>query len=158
MTTVYLSLGTNMGDREAYLQAALEALSKIVDTTLEAVSAIYETPAWGNTRQADFLNLCCRLKTDLSAATLLRHCQKIELDLDRVRHEHWGPRTIDIDILLYGQEKIDTPTLTVPHPYMLERAFVLVPLADVAKELPFGWEIADLLENIDTAPIQKYLL
>ena len=107
MTRVYLSLGSNMGDRQGYLQKAVKALNDLPETEVKAVSSYYETAAWGLTDQADFLNLALALETKLPAETLLRSCQQIEKDLDRVRHEHWGPRTVDIDILLYGQEIAD---------------------------------------------------
>ena len=100
MTKVYLSLGSNMGDRQGYLQRAVEALKQLPETKVEAVSSFYETAAWGLTNQADFLNLALALETQLQAERLLSACQGIEKDLDRVRHEHWGPRTVDIDILL----------------------------------------------------------
>ena len=116
MTRVYLSLGSNMGDRQDYLQKAVEALNDLPETEVKAVSSYYETAAWGLTEQADFLNLALLLETQLPAETLLRSCQQIEKDLDRVRHEHWGPRTVDIDILLYGQEIWETEHLKVPHP------------------------------------------
>lgn len=108
MTKVYLSLGSNMGDRQGYLQRAVEALKQLTDTEVETVSSYYETAAWGLTDQADFLNLALALETQLPAESLLSACQAIEKDLDRVRHEHWGPRTVDIDILLYGQEIWET--------------------------------------------------
>ena len=134
MTKVYLSLGSNMGDRQGYLQRAVEALKQLTDTEVEAVSSYYETAAWGLTDQADFLNLALALETQLPAESLLSACQAIEKDLDRVRHEHWGPRTVDIDILLYGQEIWETEHLIVPHPFMTQRAFVLVPLIEIAKD------------------------
>ena len=108
MTRVYLSLGSNMGDRQDYLQKAVEALNDLAETKVKAVSSYYETAAWGLTEQADFLNLALALETQLPAETLLSYCQKIEKNLDRVRHEHWGPRTVDIDILLYGHEIWET--------------------------------------------------
>lgn len=135
MTRVYLSLGSNIGDREAYLSAAVEALRQLERTRVTAVSSLYETAAWGKTDQDDFLNICCELDTSLSPQVFLQACQTIERDLDRVRHEHWGPRTIDIDILIYGNEKQKTEELTLPHPYMTERSFVLVPLAEIAPNL-----------------------
>ncbi|WP_164437888.1 2-amino-4-hydroxy-6-hydroxymethyldihydropteridine diphosphokinase, partial [Streptococcus equi] len=104
MTIVYLSLGTNMGDRKAYLQKAIQALASLPQTRLLAQSSIYETAAWGKTDQADFLNMACQLDTRLSATDFLKETQAIEQALGRVRHEKWGPRTIDIDILLFGNE------------------------------------------------------
>ena len=115
MTKVYLSLGSNMGNRQDYLKKAVESLDRLLETEVKAVSSYYETAAWGLTDQADFLNLALALDTQLPAESLLSACQAIEKDLDRVRHEHWGPRTVDIDILLYGQEIWGTEHLKVPH-------------------------------------------
>ncbi|MGO0036532.1 2-amino-4-hydroxy-6-hydroxymethyldihydropteridine diphosphokinase [Streptococcus suis] len=130
----YLSIGGNMGDRLAYLEAALEALDRHPNCRLGLVSPIYETPAWGKTDQADFLNLACQVETDLSAQDFLAVCQQIELDLDRVRIEKWGQRTIDLDIIFWDEQVIDEENLIVPHPYAHERAFVLLPLADIAAD------------------------
>ncbi len=123
-----------MGDRKSYLEAALEKLDKHPDCRLGSVSHIYETPAWGKTDQADFLNLACQVETDLSAQEFLTFCQEIEQDLDRVRIEKWGQRTIDLDIIFWDEEKIQEENLIVPHPYAHERAFVLKPLAEIASD------------------------
>ncbi|MCR1231770.1 2-amino-4-hydroxy-6-hydroxymethyldihydropteridine diphosphokinase [Streptococcus suis] len=130
----YLSIGGNMGNRKSYLEAALEKLDKHPDCRLGSVSHIYETPAWGKTDQADFLNLACQVETDLSAQEFLTFCQEIEQDLDRVRIEKWGQRTIDLDIIFWDEEKIQEENLIVPHPYAHERAFVLKPLAEIASD------------------------
>ncbi|NQK92818.1 2-amino-4-hydroxy-6-hydroxymethyldihydropteridine diphosphokinase [Streptococcus suis] len=128
----YLSIGSNMGDRLAYLQAALEQLDNHPDCQLGLVSPIYETPAWGKTDQADFLNLACSVYTNLSAEDFLCLCQEIELALDRVRIEKWGQRTIDLDIVFWNKEMIQEENLIVPHPYAHVRGFVLKPLSDIA--------------------------
>lgn len=130
----YLSMGGNMGDRLAYLQAALAKLDQHPDCQLGLVSHLYETPAWGKTDQADFLNLACQVHTNLSAQDFLSLCQAIEQDLDRVRIEKWGERTIDLDIIFWDEETIGEDNLLVPHPYVHERAFVLRPLADIAAD------------------------
>lgn len=130
----YLSIGGNMGDRLAYLQTALKKLDKHPDCRLGSVSHIYETPAWGKTDQADFLNLACQVETDLSAQEFLTFCQEIEQDLDRVRIEKWGQRTIDLDIIFWDDQVIEEENLQVPHPYAHERAFVLLPLTDIAAD------------------------
>lgn len=130
----YLSIGGNMGDRLAYLKAALEALDRHPDCRLGFVSPIYETPAWGKTDQADFLNLACQVYTDLSAQDFLSVCQNIEQELDRVRIEKWGQRTIDLDIIFWDEQAIREENLQVPHPYAHERAFVLLPLTDIAAD------------------------
>ena len=158
MTKVYLSLGSNMGDRQGYLQRAVEALKQLTDTEVETVSSYYETAAWGLTDQADFLNLALALETQLPAESLLSACQAIEKDLDRVRHEHWGPRTVDIDILLYGQEIWETEHLKVPHPYMSQRAFVLVPLVEIADDLvdpKTGQAYKNYLSQLNTSDVRK---
>ncbi|GGG33051.1 2-amino-4-hydroxy-6-hydroxymethyldihydropteridine pyrophosphokinase [Lysinibacillus alkalisoli] len=131
MNDVYLSIGTNMGEREQNLRAALEMLAWHDAISLCTVSAVYETTAVGYTNQADFLNIAVHLQTTLRPQTLLEVCQNIEQELGRVRNIRWGPRVIDLDILLYNHENIETETLIVPHPRMYERAFVLVPLMDV---------------------------
>lgn len=157
MTAVYLSLGSNIGDRKDYLSRALQALDNLQQTQVCQVSSFYETAAWGKTDQDDFLNVCCRIETDLKPQKLLSYCQKIEKKLNRVRHEHWGPRTIDIDILLYGQQTINDDNLKVPHPYMTERAFVLVPLLEIASQLtlPSGEPLREKLALLETADVIK---
>ncbi|MCK3941555.1 2-amino-4-hydroxy-6-hydroxymethyldihydropteridine diphosphokinase [Streptococcus suis] len=130
----YLSIGGNMGDRQSYLQAALDKLASHPGCQLGLVSNIYETPAWGKTDQADFLNLACQVYTDLSAQEFLTFCQEIEQDLDRVRIEKWGQRTIDLDIIFWDDQVIEEENLIVPHPYAHERAFVLLPLTDIAAD------------------------
>lgn len=159
MTKVYLSLGSNMGNRQGYLQKAVEALNHLPETEVRAVSSYYETAAWGLTDQADFLNLALALETQLPAETLLCSCQQIEKNLDRVRHEHWGPRTVDIDILLYGQEIWETEHLKVPHPFMTQRAFVLVPLLEIAEDLvepQTGQAYENYLSQLDTSDVRKW--
>ena len=158
MTKVYLSLGSNIGNRQGYLQKAVESLNRLPETEVKAVSSCYETAAWGLTDQADFLNLALALDTQLPAETLLSYCQQIEKNLDRVRHEHWGPRTVDIDILLYGQETWGTEHLKVPHPFMTQRAFVLVPLLEIAEDLvepQTGQPYEKYLSQLDTSDVRK---
>ncbi|MFF5996817.1 2-amino-4-hydroxy-6-hydroxymethyldihydropteridine diphosphokinase [Lysinibacillus sp. KU-BSD001] len=132
MNVVYLSIGTNMGDREDNLKFAVKRLAETAGVTVEMVSAIYETAPVGFTNQASFLNLALRLTTSLSSFEMLTVCQQIEQELGRVREFRWGPRIIDLDILLYNHENIETESLIVPHARMFERAFVLVPLVEVS--------------------------
>ncbi|MGQ7366290.1 2-amino-4-hydroxy-6-hydroxymethyldihydropteridine diphosphokinase [Streptococcus suis] len=158
----YLSIGGNMGNRQAYLQAALDKLASHPACQLGLVSNIYETPAWGKTDQADFLNLACQVYTDLSAQDFLSVCQNIEQELDRVRIEKWGQRTIDLDIIFWDEEKIQEEDLIVPHPYAHKRAFVLLPLADIARDFChpiLGQKVEELVRNLgDTSNIKKISL
>ncbi|MCB2261760.1 MAG: 2-amino-4-hydroxy-6-hydroxymethyldihydropteridine diphosphokinase [Candidatus Thiosymbion ectosymbiont of Robbea hypermnestra] len=131
MTRVYLSLGSNIRPRH-HLNAALESLNAQDTVRLLGVSPWYETRPWGGIAQANFLNLACALETDLPPSQLLQITQGIERRLGRVRTLRHGPRTIDIDILLAGGIRLATPTLTIPHPGLLERDFMLVPLLDLA--------------------------
>ncbi|MEN6545446.1 MAG: 2-amino-4-hydroxy-6-hydroxymethyldihydropteridine diphosphokinase [Armatimonadia bacterium] len=133
--TCYLSLGANLGDRAEQLAEALKALKAHPRLALAAVSDAYETAAVADEPQPDYLNLVVALQTDLTPLQLLHVCQEIEQRLGRTRPYHHAPRTIDIDLLACGDIIAHTPELTLPHPRMLERQFVLVPLADVAPEL-----------------------
>ncbi|HEY3376366.1 MAG TPA: 2-amino-4-hydroxy-6-hydroxymethyldihydropteridine diphosphokinase [Armatimonadota bacterium] len=132
---VYLSLGSNLGDRDAYLREAVARLSTLPETRVLATSARYETPPWGKIDQPSFLNMAVIIATGLSPEDLLTATQAIENALGRQRGEHWGPRTVDIDLLLYEGERRDTATLRLPHPYLTQRRFVLEPLAEIAPEL-----------------------
>lgn len=131
----YLSLGANLGDRAATLHTAVRQLAQLPHTRLVAASSLLETAPWGNTAQPDFLNMAVELSTALSPEALLAGLHAIEDSLGRQRAEHWGPRTIDIDLLLYEGEYRDTPALRLPHPALTQRRFVLEPLAEIAPEL-----------------------
>ncbi len=131
----YLSLGANLGNREETLREAVRRIGAAESVELTAVSSVYETEPWGKLDQPRFLNLAVAVETTLSPEALLALAQKIEKELGRVRHERWGARTIDIDILCFEGVERNTPDLTLPHPYMTERAFVLVPLAEIAPAL-----------------------
>ncbi|MGE0856118.1 MAG: 2-amino-4-hydroxy-6-hydroxymethyldihydropteridine diphosphokinase [Hyphomicrobiaceae bacterium] len=128
----YLSLGGNIGEPEQAMGAALRALDAEPAIEVTAVSSLYRTPPWGKTDQPDFLNCAAELTTTLSPRALIDTCLAAERALKRERLERWGPRVIDIDILTFGDVEIDEPGLQIPHPRMLERAFVLVPLAEIA--------------------------
>ncbi len=130
--TAYLGLGSNMGDREDNLRQALSLLGEKGQIT--ARSSVYETEPWGYTDQPNFLNMACGLRTPLAPRELLALAQGVERGLGRERAIRYGPRTIDVDILLYGDLVIDTPDLQIPHPGIPERAFVLAPLAEIAPE------------------------
>jgi 2-amino-4-hydroxy-6-hydroxymethyldihydropteridine diphosphokinase len=146
LTIAYVGLGSNLGDRDANLRAALERLAALGEAR---VSTIRETDPVGVTEQPKFLNAVAELETALPARELLDHLLEIERDLgrDRTKEERWGPRTIDLDLLLYGDDVIDEPGLTVPHPRLAERHFVLEPLyeLDPALTLPDGRRIGDLV-------------
>jgi len=135
--TVYLGLGSNIGDRCRHLHEAVLLLQEHHDIKVEATSSLYETDPVGYTEQDKFLNLVIKVSTNLKPDELLQTMQNIEHRLGRTREIHWGPRTIDLDILLYNQENIETESLVVPHPRMFERAFVLIPLLEVHGELSY---------------------
>ncbi len=145
MTRAYVGLGANLGDREATIRAALAELPGLV-----AVSELRETDPVGVVDQPAFLNGAAALETELSARELLDALLAIERELGRERRERWGPRTIDLDLLLYGDERIDEPGLTVPHPRLHERRFALEPLADLDRELviPGRGRVGDLLAEL----------
>lgn len=130
-----VGLGGNVGNSVRVLQQAFDALASLPDTRLLATSALYRTPAWGLEDQADFINAAAALETSLDAGTLLEQLFAIERRFGRVRaadgSDRWGPRTLDLDILLFGDAVVDMPGLRVPHPRLHERAFALVPLLDV---------------------------
>ena len=127
----FLGLGSNLGDRWAHLRAAVAGVPDLV-----AVSPVYETaPVGGPAGQGPFLNAVVELDTGLGPRQLLEVCRRLEESAGRVRSRRFGPRTLDVDVLLVGDEQVDEPDLTVPHPRMWERAFVLVPLADLAPDL-----------------------
>ena len=133
MTDAYLSLGSNLGDRHALLVRAIDLLARQAGL-LVRVSSIIETAPWGFTSEHPFLNAAVMLRTDLSPRALLAVTQDIERQLGRTsksEQRHYADRTIDIDILLYGNEKVDEPNLTIPHPLMLERDFVMKPLREI---------------------------
>ena len=133
MKTVYLGLGSNLGNRQKNLDLALDLLSQRMQ--VKDVSSVYETDPVGNTDQPRFLNLVCRVNTMLAPQELLTLAKGIELKLGRMPGKVNAPRTIDIDILLYGDKKTNTKKLTIPHPRLAERAFVLVPLAEIAPDV-----------------------
>ena len=156
-TTAYLGLGSNVGDRLATLRAVRDALDAHEQVNVEATSTIYETAPVGGVEQPQYLNMVLRVATTLSPRDLLRLGHRLEAEhgRDRASEVRWGPRTLDIDLLLYGDETIDDPGLVVPHPRLTERAFVLVPLAEVmppGATLPDGSSVTRRLAAL--APIE----
>ncbi len=151
---IYLALGTNLGDRLANLHAAINAFPSSV--VHRQSSHIYETPPWGYLDQPAFLNMAVKCETDLDAASLLKRLKQIEVEIGRVESFRWGPRQIDIDILFYDDLILESESLTIPHPRLHQRAFVLVPLADIALDLihpVFQKTIAELLSTVERAGI-----
>ncbi len=150
----FLGLGSNLGDRLAYLQQAMELLHTRPSIRVDEVSSVYETAPVGGPEQDPYLNIAARVATRRSPRRLLAACLGVEQALGRIRRERWGPRTIDIDILLYEDRVISTRRLQIPHPRLGERPFVLIPLLEVApgKTLPDGRSLATILGGL--APIE----
>lgn len=147
---LYLSLGSNVGDREEALEQAREKLSQEIGQ-IQKASGVIETLPWGNTNQGSFLNQVVVISTDIRPSVLLDAILHIEEELGRVRFEKWGPRRIDIDIVLYGSIVYQSDLLEIPHPYMHQRRFVLEPLAEINPKLihpVLGISIEDLLNNL----------
>jgi 2-amino-4-hydroxy-6-hydroxymethyldihydropteridine diphosphokinase len=128
---VYVGLGSNLGEREAMIRLALDDLARLPETTLLRASSLYDTEPVGDVDQPNFLNAAAELETGLAARQLLWNLQLVEKRLGRARTRRWGPRTMDLDLLLFGDLVIDEPGLIVPHPEMLKRSFVLVPLVEL---------------------------
>ncbi|MER8436122.1 2-amino-4-hydroxy-6-hydroxymethyldihydropteridine diphosphokinase [Mesorhizobium sp. M1312] len=154
--TVYLSVGGNLGDPARSMGAALRMLDADENTRVVVVSSLYRTPPWGKLDQPDFLNAAAEISTVLAPHALLDLCLDVERRLKRVREERWGPRLIDIDILVFGDRIIHETGLEVPHPRMLERAFVLAPLAEIAPDLTVdGRSVAERLAALDSGGIEQ---
>ncbi|MBO9718492.1 MAG: 2-amino-4-hydroxy-6-hydroxymethyldihydropteridine diphosphokinase [Pseudoxanthomonas sp.] len=153
-----VGLGANLGRPEATLRAAAAALEALPDSRLLALSRFYRTPAWGRLDQPDFVNAAALLQTGLAPQVLLEELLRIEQEAGRQRDpaERWGPRVLDLDLLLYGGQVIDRPGLRVPHPHLHERAFALVPLAEIAPAEPFPGHgtVAEALRGIDPAGVE----
>ena len=147
----YLSLGSNLGDRRRNLKEALRMIGETDCVSVEKISPLYETGAVGGVEQGDFYNVVARIETSLSPRELLHLAHRVEKRLDRVHGERWGPRTIDVDILLYGKASIAEKDLVIPHPEMENRAFVLAPLGDIAPllMLPSGRTVSERLAGIE---------
>jgi 2-amino-4-hydroxy-6-hydroxymethyldihydropteridine diphosphokinase len=153
---VFLSLGGNIGDPAQAMGAALRMLDADPQTEIVAVSSLYRTPPWGKIDQPDFLNAAAELRTALPPRALLDLCLEAERKLKRVRGERWGPRLVDIDILVFGDRVIREAGLDIPHPRMLERGFVLVPLAEIAPDYRIGEKsLADHASAADVAGITR---
>lgn len=149
-----LALGTNIGDRAGNIADALRRISADGAIRVVARSRLYRTAPWGVTDQDWFLNACAGIETRLDPQALLRRCQDVENDMGRVRTQRWGPRIIDIDIIAIRDRQVAEPNLTVPHPLISERAFVLVPLKDIAPDMRLGGRsLDDMLGRLDARDV-----
>lgn len=156
MNRAYIALGTNIEPRHTHLKKAIEALENHESIQLISQSSIYETAPVGYIEQADFLNMVLEIETSLLPSDLLDVCQHIEQGLGRERTIRFGPRTIDLDILVYNDENIKTDRLIVPHPRMHERAFVLVPLNEIGVRLTIqGASVTEFLSNLSEKDIKE---
>nr|WP_202623626.1 2-amino-4-hydroxy-6-hydroxymethyldihydropteridine diphosphokinase [Cronobacter turicensis] len=155
----FIALGSNLAEPLSQVNNALAALARIPHSRIVATSSFYRTPPLGPQDQPDYLNAAVALETTLSAEELLDNTQRIELEQGRVRKaERWGPRTLDLDIMLFGDATINTERLTVPHYDMKNRAFMLLPLSEIAPALRFpdGERLADVLERLDCSAIRHW--
>lgn len=158
MSRAYLGIGTNMGDRLTNLNGAIDCIKQFNNTEIVKISKIYETRPWGYTKQNDFLNICVSIDTNLKPEELLQKCLEVELNLKRERIIRWGPRTIDIDILIYDDIICNGEKLTLPHPRIQERAFVLIPLIDLKEDLMIkGILLKEWLNQLDVEEVKEYI-
>jgi len=140
VTRAYLGIGSNVGDRLAHLQAAVDALAAVDGVGVTRVSRVYATDPVGGPEQGEYLNAVVAIDTDRSARELLDIAHRLEDAAGRVRAERWGPRTLDVDVLLVGEDEVHEPDLEVPHPRMWERGFVMAPLADIDPQIGSHFE------------------
>ena len=158
MTEALLALGGNVGNSRAILDRAVALLCDGSEVRLTARSSDYQTPPWGFKYQSPFINLCIAVETELAPRDLLARAQAVELQLgrDRSLEKRWGPRTADIDIIAYGDLAVDELGLTLPHPRLFERAFVLLPLAEIAPDRVIaGRNVRDALAGVDQSGIER---
>lgn len=158
MAEALIALGGNVGDTRTTLDKAVQLLCDGTKVRLLARSSDYRTPPWGDTDQPAFVNRCVTVTTELSPQALLQRAQEVEraLGRDRAKDRRWGPRTADLDILTYDDLTLNSPTLTLPHPRLFERAFVLVPLAEIAPDrIIAGIRVCDALARVDTTGIKR---
>ncbi|MEN6462183.1 MAG: 2-amino-4-hydroxy-6-hydroxymethyldihydropteridine diphosphokinase [Syntrophomonas sp.] len=156
---VFVGLGANLGNKRQNIVDAVEKIAALERIEIVKESSFYNSPPWGKVDQEDFINQVIEIKTDLSPWELLHKLQKIEINMGRQRLEKWGPRTIDLDILLFGDEAIESEELTIPHPYMYQRLFVLIPLEEINSELifPDGTRIKEVLSRAEVRDRDNYI-
>jgi 2-amino-4-hydroxy-6-hydroxymethyldihydropteridine diphosphokinase len=158
MASVLIALGGNVGDVRETFRKAIPQICGMTQAALVARSSDYSTPPWGDEQQASFINACIEIETDLDPHALLFCLHKVETKFgrDRARERHWGPRTLDLDLIAYDDEKIEQPGLTLPHPRLFERAFVLVPLAEIAPDRVIsGRRVLDALAGVPGEGIER---
>jgi len=161
MTTSYVGIGSNVGDRAAFVRRAVDELRQVSGIEVQKVSSLYETSPLGGPPQRSYVNLVVKVETELDARALLEATQAIETRLGREPSDiHWGPRVVDLDILTFGDDKISEPDLEIPHPRMTQRRFVLIPLLEIEPEAsdPWGARYADALDEAegDVEPLVEF--
>ena len=158
MPRSFVAFGGNVGDARDTIARAIAQFCDGERVRLIARSSDYKTPPWGNTDQPAFINACIAIETGLSPLGLLDRAHEVERAFGRDRHKevHWGPRSLDIDLITYGEETLDEPTLTLPHPRLFERAFVLVPLSEIAPDAVIaGRSLREVLDRLDRTGIER---
>ena len=153
----YIGLGSNLNDPKQQIKQALISLNSIKDVKVVALSSLYQSKPIDHSEQPDYINAICQVETHLTALELLKVCQEIEIKQHRVREKKWGARTIDLDIITYGVQVIASKQLVVPHPEMMNRAFVLVPLSEIDPDfkVPVLGPIQALIDQLDTSELIK---
>ena len=154
----YIAIGSNLGDRVANVKKAVLRAADEVKATLVFMSSFYETEPWGIKEQPDFVNAVMGVETELPPKALLAHLKSVEAGMGRENAERWGPRTVDLDIIFYGGLVMDEDGLTIPHPAAHERAFVMVPLAEIAPDFVhpiIGKSVSDIAKSLDKSGVKK---
>lgn len=154
----YIAIGSNLGDRIANVKKAVLRAADEVKATLVLLSSFYETEPWGMKEQGAFVNAVMGVETELAPAALLAHLKSVEAGMGRQETERWGPRTIDLDIIFYGDLVVGEDGLTIPHPSAHERAFVMVPLAEIAPEFKhpvLGRTVSEIAGSLDKTGVRK---
>lgn len=153
----YIGLGSNLNDPKQQIKSAVISLNKSNNIKVTGLSSLYQSKPMDGSQQPDYINAVCRVETHLTALELLYVCQDIELQQHRVREKKWGARTIDLDIIIYGAQVIASKKLIVPHPGIIDRAFVLIPLHEIEPDLkvPVLGSLNELIDKIDTSELMK---